>query len=48
MRSTRDIRICNVCGRLLDIGESCNCEQPIRGAPRDGLRAKCPLFKCRS
>lgn len=40
MRSTRDIRICNVCGRLLDIGESCNCEQPIRGAPRDGLRAK--------
>lgn len=41
-------RICDDCGRILEPGEVCNCRQPIRGSPRDGLRAVCPLFKCRS
>lgn len=44
----RAMHVCAVCGRTLEVGEACNCDQPIRGAPRDGLRAKCPLFRCRS
>lgn len=41
-------RVCPVCGRPLEIGETCNCQQRIRGAPRDGLRARCPYFGHRS
>lgn len=39
---------CPKCGRTLEYGEGCNCDQMVRGLPRDGMRAKCPLFKCRS
>lgn len=48
MRRTTTGRICNDCHRPLEIGETCNCRQPIRGAPRDGLRARCPCFQYRS
>lgn len=41
------MRFCNACGRALEIGETCNCRQPI-GGTRDGLRAACPLFHHRS
>ncbi len=44
----RVMHVCAVCGPTLEVGETCNCGQPIRGAPRDGLRAQCPLFHCRS
>lgn len=48
MRRTRMGRTCTGCGRPLEIGEICNCRQPIQGATRDGLRARCPHFQHRS
>lgn len=47
-KQTKTMRFCNYCGRPLEIGESCNCQQPIRGSTRDGLRAICPQFRHRS
>lgn len=47
MRDT-NTRICNCCGRTLEIGERCNCAQPVAGFPRDGLRSRCPHFISRS
>ena len=41
-------RVCAACGRPLEIGETCNCQQGARGATRDGLRARCPCFEHRS
>lgn len=48
MRRTTTGRICNDCHRPLEVGETCNCRQPMRGTPRDGLRARCPYFQYRS
>lgn len=48
MRRAKASRICISCHRPLEIGETCNCRQSIRGAPRDGLRARCPWFQYRS
>lgn len=42
-------RTCMACGRLLEIGETCHCQQPVSGRiPKDGLRARCPNFRHRS
>lgn len=48
MKAAKYMRTCAACGRTMEPGETCNCEQPVKGLPRDGLRAKCPLFRCRS
>ena len=47
-RFATDMRVCNDCGRPLEIGETCNCRQPVRSGTRDGLRAVCPHFMHRS
>ena len=47
-RFANDMRVCNDCGRPLEIGETCNCRQPVRSGTRDGLRAVCPHFMHRS
>lgn len=48
MKFATAMRVCRDCGRTLEIGETCNCRQPVRGMTRDGLRAICPCFKHRS
>lgn len=47
-RFATTMRVCNDCGRPLEIGETCNCRQPVCGVTRDGLRASCPYFQHRS
>ncbi len=47
MYKHNDVKICHRCGRLLEIGETCNCPYS-RGSPKDGLRALCPAFIARS
>lgn len=48
MRIKISDRVCAACGRILEIGETCNCQQAMRGTTRDGLRARCPCFEHRS
>lgn len=39
------LRTCADCGRVLEAYEVCECSSKL---PKDGLRAKCPIFKARS
>lgn len=48
MRHEIHDRVCAACGRPLEIGETCTCQQGAKGATRDGLRARCPCFEHRS
>lgn len=48
MRRNTPLRCCLLCGRALQVGEVCNCDQPVAGLPKDGLRAHCPNFIARS
>lgn len=43
LRARNNYRYCQACGRTLEPGERCECNQP-----RDGLRARCPKFRARS
>lgn len=48
MINAREMRVCPSCRRVMETAETCNCQQPVIGLPRDGLRAKCPCFMHRS
>lgn len=41
-------KTCFIRSRALEYGEKCDCGQPVKSVPRDGLRAKCPVFEHRS
>lgn len=44
-RHASTVRTCADCGRVLEAIEVCECTSKL---PKDGLRAKCPIFKARS